>query len=144
MTFRTLESHLACLIGGLAAGVLIMWGAGQNKDLKAAVKTAAVVQKDTAKSINRSNALEKDLLSHDAKTDVAVAKAKSTLRKTPWVMVEKCQPEGYTIKPQFGPDDYWTAYRDGRNSVLDPNRIRPGAGLHSPVEPIELSAAAAP
>jgi hypothetical protein len=40
MTLRTLESHLACLIGGLAAGVLIMWGAGQDKAVKAELKGA--------------------------------------------------------------------------------------------------------
>jgi hypothetical protein len=40
MTFRTLESHFACLVGGVCAGVLIMWSAGQEQRVKADLKGA--------------------------------------------------------------------------------------------------------
>ena len=31
MNIRSLESHIACLIGGVCVGVLIMWQAGQGR-----------------------------------------------------------------------------------------------------------------
>lgn len=38
MTIRSIESHLACLIGGLCFGVLVMWGAGQRGQAKTELK----------------------------------------------------------------------------------------------------------
>ena len=52
MTVRSIESHLACLIGGLCCGVLVMWAAGQGRqakaDLKAARSAIAFEQKASA------------------------------------------------------------------------------------------------
>ena len=40
MNIRSLESHIACLIGGVCVGVLIMWQAGQGRQAKAELKAA--------------------------------------------------------------------------------------------------------
>lgn len=126
----------------------LVWSGIHDKHLKAdrdaAAAEAKYVQDKTIENAQRSQSLEKDLVTNAAKIDKVVAKAKADLRKTPWVMVEKCQAAGYTIQPGFGPDDYWRAYRDGRDSVLYPDRVRAGSGFRAPDEPIELSARTAP
>jgi hypothetical protein len=64
---RSIQTHAACLVGGLAMGVMIMWGAGQNKAVKVELKAAqsaivydrkadaitAKVSEDTAKTITQ-------------------------------------------------------------------------------------------
>lgn len=140
----------AGLVGGLVLGgtvVHLLWAnvyeRHMDADRKAEREAATFVQGKTTDNANRSNALEQGLVQDAKTTDAAVASAKSNLRKTPWVMVEKCQP-GYTIAPGFGPDDWYGAYRAGRDSVLYPDGIRAGPDLHPAPDAGNVSSAAAP
>ena len=148
---RSIETHVACLIGGAViafAATHILWAAKYHKhltaDRDAKLREAAYVQEKTVRNAELSNTLEQGLVQDAKATDTVVAKAKASLRKTPWVMVEKCQVAGYTIQPGFGPDDWYDAYRLGRDSVLHPDRVRADASVRAPVSASVVPARTAP
>ncbi len=153
MTIRTFEK--ACLAAGIVTGLVVgatvthlIWSGIHDSHLKDdrddAAAAAKYVETKTLDNINLSRNLEQGLAQDAKTTDAIVDRAKASLRKTPWVMVEKCQAAGYTIQPGFGPDDWYDAYRSGRNSVLYPEGVRQGSSDHTPDSSGAVSASAAP
>lgn len=62
---RSIETHAACLIGGVCIGALLMWGAGQNKAAKVELKAA------------------QSAITYDRKADTITAKvSEDTAKKT--------------------------------------------------------------
>lgn len=144
----------AGLVGGLVLGgtvVHLLWANAYERhmdaDRKAERDAAAYVQDKTVDNAKFSNALEQGLVQDAKTTDAAVASAKSRLRAVPTAAAKPapdCGPGAYVIQPGFGPDDWYGAYRTGRDSVLYPDGIRAGPDLHPAPDADLVPAATAP
>lgn len=152
---KELAILIACLITvtGLCA-VSFHAGADFQKsaDAKAAAEQTARQNVADAKAIEDardiSTEIDKGLVSDARKTDTAVTGAKAHIHalKPPVVVpAPQCGPSAYVISVEgASPDDVWSAYARGRNSVLTqaaPDRSP--SGVHSINSDAVVSASAA-
>jgi|GEM_PF-5945518 len=128
---------VATLGAGFFGGALWEKSRHQATDLKAAAAAANETAHQTIKNATAAQAEEGKLIAHAQDTSAAVATAKQRIDALPKPPVATCVPDlagkGYVIINAPDPDEYWRAFADGYNSVLD----RAAAGESAAVHPLD-------
>ncbi|MCR6657968.1 MAG: hypothetical protein NVV72_00990 [Asticcacaulis sp.] len=139
---------LITLVAGILIGFFWCQTWHQAGDLK---KTAAAATETTHQTITNAavgQAEEGKLIAHAKDTQAAVDAAKRRIDHLPKPVAPTCVPDltgkGYVIINAPDPDEYWRAFADGYNSVLDRAEAgSEGAAVH-PVDGAGVLPAAAP
>jgi hypothetical protein len=129
---------LVMLVAGILIGFFWCHTQHQAGDLKKTAAAATDTTHQTIKNAAVGQTEEGKLIDHAKDTQAAVADAKRRLDRLPKPAIPACVPDltgkGYVIVNAPEPDDYWRAFADGYNSVLD----RAEAGTESAaVHPVD-------
>lgn len=143
---------LLSVIAGLCAASFYAGADHQRTEYaEASAKQSAAQARADAKASDDAKSfttdIDKGLASDAHKTDKAVTGAKARLHdlKPPVAIpAPQCGPNAYVIKVEGAtPDDVWSAYVDGRNSVFKAPDSGEASGVHSVNSDAIVSASAA-